>query len=91
VEKLAGHYFFMYPFPNMITYKIPTWQYLQELKAPVSIFHGTEDGTIPYSHALLLQKQFKQGDELISIKNGEHNNLNDFKLFHEKLDSLLKL
>ncbi len=91
VEKLAAHFFFMYPFSNMSTYKIPTYKYLQDVKAPVSIFHGTDDGTVPFSQALLLKENFKAGDELISIKDGEHNNLNDFKLFHEKLDSLLKL
>lgn len=91
VSKLASYYFFMYPFGNMSKYKIPTYKFLQDVKAPVTIFHGTEDGTVPYTHAKLLEKEFKPGDELISIKDGEHNNLNDFKLFHQKLDSLLKL
>jgi hypothetical protein len=32
----------------------------------------------------------KPTDEFITIENGTHNNLNDFPLFHQKLDSLLK-
>lgn len=91
IPKLAQHYFFMYPFSQMVHYKIPTFHYLEDVRYPITIFHGTDDGTVPFAHSKQLSQLFKQGDELISIENGEHNNLNDFKYFHEKLDSLLKL
>jgi len=33
----------------------------------------------------------KPTDQFITIEKGSHNDLNDFPLYHQKLDSLLKL
>jgi len=38
-----------------------------------------------------LKKVLKPGDEFITIDKGSHNDLNDFALFHAKLDSVLSL
>lgn len=86
---LLGHYAPVYPASAMAHFKLPAFRYLQELKVPVTIFHGTDDGVIPYKNGYKLTKFFKPGDEFITIENGGHNNLNDFPLFHKKLDSLL--
>ena len=75
----------------MSTYKIPTNEYLQEVKYPICIFHGTNDDVIPYGCAERLKKVLKPGDEFITIAKGTHHNLNDFPLFRQKLDSLLEL
>jgi len=90
MTSLSAHYLPIYPVSRMIHYKIPTWQYLKEVIAPVTIFHGTSDGVIPYSNALELKSSLKTTDQFITIEGGSHNNLNDFPLFHQKLDSLLK-
>jgi len=82
----------MYPVDWMLRYKMLTNEYVKNVTAPVTIFHGTEDETIPFSNAEKLQKEsFKKEDELIPIKGGHHNDLNDFPLMKEKLDSLLML
>ncbi|HQV54337.1 MAG: alpha/beta fold hydrolase [Chitinophagaceae bacterium] len=89
MDALAKHYFFIFPVVPMTKYSIPTHQYFEYISAPISIFHGTNDRVIPYKHAKRLTSQ-KNGTELITIEKGRHNNLNDFPLFHEKLDSLLQ-
>jgi pimeloyl-ACP methyl ester carboxylesterase len=76
---------------RMSKYKIPTYQYLEEVKAPIVIFHGTNDGVIPYRCANKLKVVLKPTDQFITIEKGSHNDLNDFPLYHQKLDSLLKL
>ena len=58
---------------------------------PVTIFHGDDDGVIPYSNAKELKNVLKSKDEFVTIKSGEHNNLNDYPEFHRKLDSVLNL
>lgn len=90
MADLLGYYAPIYPTNSMTHFKLPTFQYLQEILEPVTIFHGTDDGVVPYSSGKKLTKFFKPGDEFITIKNGSHNNLNDFPLFHQKLDSLLR-
>ncbi|MEO6548104.1 MAG: alpha/beta fold hydrolase [Ferruginibacter sp.] len=91
IPDIFAGYAFMYPTERMITYKIPTYEYLQEVKVPVTIFHGTNDWVIPYRCAIKLKMFLKSSDQFITIDNGRHNNLNDFPLFHQKLDSLLSL
>jgi hypothetical protein len=49
VPDIFACYAFIYPTSRMANYKIPTYEYLQEVKAPITIFHGTNDGvdTLP--------------------------------------------
>jgi hypothetical protein len=91
IPDLLGSYAFIYPMQRMSKYKIPTYQYLEAVKAPIVIFHGTNDGVIPYRCANKLKVVLKPTDQFITIEKGSHNDLNDFPLYHQKLDSLLKL
>jgi pimeloyl-ACP methyl ester carboxylesterase len=58
--------------------------------APITIFHGGNDEVIPCNNSRRLIKIAKPGAELVIIEKGRHNNLNDFPLFHQKLDSVLQ-
>jgi uncharacterized protein len=89
MQALAANYFPIYPVKRMIHYQLPTYQYVKTINAPVSILHGTSDWTIPYRNAARLKGVLKPSDEFIIIEGGSHNDLNDFALYHQKLDSLL--
>jgi uncharacterized protein len=88
IDALARHYVPFYPVSPMSRFGFPTYYYLQNLKTPVSILHGSNDETIPFTQAERLQKE-KPSIELVRIEQGKHNNLSDFSLFQKKLDSLL--
>ncbi len=75
----------------MSNYKIPVYLFLQDVNYPVTIFHGTDDGVIPYRNAARLKKILKPADEFITIENGTHHNLGNFDQYRQKLDSLLIL
>lgn len=90
IDALFAHYAFIYPVSWMTKYHFPNNKYFEDIEVPITIFHGTSDGLIPFRQAGRLQS-IKPGTELIAIKKGKHNNLNDFPLFHQKLDSLLNL
>jgi alpha-beta hydrolase superfamily lysophospholipase len=90
MAKLASHFFPIFPVKPFIKYELPTYKYLEYIKAPVTIIHGTKDGLIPYKHARWLAEK-KAGVELITIPGGKHNNLADFDVFKIKIDSLLQL
>lgn len=79
-----------YPIEWIIKYKIPTYRHLLHTHVPVSIFHGTNDGIVPYNNAEKLKKYLKPGDEVITIDGGKHNDLFKYKLTISKLDSLLE-
>jgi uncharacterized protein len=90
IPQLAFAHFPIYPAERMLRFRLPVYEYLQAVKVPVTIFHGTNDEVIPYWHSSRLKKFLKNGDEFITLEKGKHNNLNDFELFHTKLDSLLQ-
>ncbi|HVM89563.1 MAG TPA: alpha/beta fold hydrolase [Puia sp.] len=90
MTSLVSHYFPVYPVKQMLHYHFPSNEYLQNVTAPVIIFHGTDDAVVPYSNSTQLKRVLKPNDEYITIDGGNHNNLNGFVLFHQKLDSLLR-
>ncbi|HLO80492.1 MAG TPA: alpha/beta fold hydrolase [Chitinophagaceae bacterium] len=91
LSSVAQHFFPIYPMEKMTRVKIPSWEYLQQVTEPVTIFHGTDDMIVPYSNARRLLPYLKSTDEFITIQGGAHNNLRDFPIFNSKIDSLLKL
>lgn len=90
IPNVAAHYAWMYPVDWMSDFKIPTYEYIQKVVAPITIFHGTKDATIPYSNTQKLQSLLKPADEIITIEGGGHNDLNDFPVMRKRLDSLLQ-
>jgi hypothetical protein len=90
LESLPYRYLPIYPWGRMLHYHFPIYSHLPAVTAPVTIFHGTDDRTIPYSNAARLKPFLKPGDEFITIDGGGHNNLHDFPIFREKLDSVLR-
>jgi alpha-beta hydrolase superfamily lysophospholipase len=91
IDALFAHYAFLYPVSWMSKYHFPICAYFEKVDAPITIFHGTDDEVIPYKQAKRLLKIAKPGAELISVEDGGHNNLNDYPLYHQKLDSVLHL
>ncbi len=91
IPSLAAAYLWMYPVERMMKYKFPNNEYLKKVTAPVTIFHGTDDGVIPYKNAVRLKEALKAGDEFITINNGAHNNLKKYKEMTAKHDSILSL
>jgi pimeloyl-ACP methyl ester carboxylesterase len=77
--SMARILFWMYPVDLLSHYKLPTNEYLQKVTAPVTIFHGTSDGVIPYRNSVRLKNVLKPGDEFITIDGGSHNDLNGFR------------
>jgi fermentation-respiration switch protein FrsA (DUF1100 family) len=56
---------------------------------PITIFHGTADEIISYHNAKRLQPLLKATDEFVTVKDAIHNNILDFPIYTEKVDSLL--
>jgi pimeloyl-ACP methyl ester carboxylesterase len=88
-SSLVSRYMPIFPVSRMIHFQFPTNEFLKRVTAPVVIFHGRDDGVVPWSNAQKLLPFLKPGDLFITIEGGTHNNLNDFPLFHAKLDSIL--
>jgi uncharacterized protein len=89
--SLLQYYAPIYPMNSISQFKIPTDQCLTKVTATICIFHGTNDGVIPFSNAKKLKAVLKKSDEFITIDGGNHFNLNEFPIMQKKLDSLLSI
>ncbi len=89
IDALAKHYFPIYPANPMSKYSFPINEYLQFVKAPVTIFHGSRDEVIPYKQAKKLKKE-NQKLRLITIEKGKHNNLTEYSIYNKTMEIILK-
>jgi len=89
IPSLFSSYAFMYPASTMSKYKLPTYEFLQEVKAPITIFHGTGDWVVPYRSGVRLKQFLKSGDVFVKIDGGSHNDLAASTIYQHTLDSLL--
>lgn len=90
LPSLATSKVLIYPTNQMIKYKFPNYKFLQEVTAPVIIFHGTDDGLVPISQSKKLQPLLKKTDEFVPVEKAGHNNVMFFEQYITKLDSLLQ-
>lgn len=89
IPDLLSHFAPVYPCRLLSKYAFPVRDFLAETGCPVVLFHGTEDGVVPYAQSRKLVQAFKPSVRLITLEGGSHNNLNDFPLYHRVLDTLL--
>lgn len=90
IVDVAQYRFPIFPVEKLMSYKFPSYKYLPDVNAPVTIIHGTDDSVVPYKSAQKLATVKTDGLEFITIEGGDHNNLVDFTGFHEALDKALK-
>jgi fermentation-respiration switch protein FrsA (DUF1100 family) len=89
IPSLFSSWLPMYPHQRSSTYKLPTGEYVKEVKTKVTIFHGTNDWVVPYRNSKKLKNVLKPSDEFITIEGGNHQNLYTYDLYQKKMDSLL--
>ena len=89
IPTMFACYAFIYPTNMLSKYKIPTNEYLQKVNYPITIFHGTKDGVIPYRNALKLKSVLKPTDEFITVPDATHIDINSTKIYFDEMDLLL--
>lgn len=87
--SLIGYYAPAYPVKRIIRNHFDVYEHLKKVAAPVTIFAGSEDLKTPIANSKRLREVLKPGDQFIIVEGGHHNDLPQFPLFNEKLDSLL--
>ncbi len=70
-------------------YKFNTYSEISKVKAPVWLFHGTEDRLIPFRHSERLKEKRSNNVMLIPLPGEGHNAINESALFTEKLTEIL--
>ncbi len=73
----------------ILKYKFDTYKYMQQIKAPVAVFHGDKDNVIYSGSALKLKELFKPADTLITLPGAGHGQLNQNEQYQQVLAQLL--
>ncbi|NVK53887.1 MAG: alpha/beta hydrolase [Flavobacteriaceae bacterium] len=74
----------------LLNFKFNTYQLVQNITAPTTLFHGTDDNVTPYKGSKKLFKLLKStSKELILLEAGTHHNLRDFREYTKALASIL--
>lgn len=90
-EAVKNNYPFLYAItPSfLLKYKLNTAQFVEKTKAPIALFHGTNDSTFNISQAYKLKELFKPGDELIVLNGQGHNGFTENPEYVKELERVL--
>ncbi len=90
MADVAKSKFPVLPVKYLLKYKLPSHEFIRDVKCPISIFHGTDDEVVPYRSA---QKLFQVAPSahttFITIDGGNHSNLIRFDAFLKGISKVL--
>lgn len=88
VDLAADKYPFVPGF--LVSYKFETFRFLPRVSAPICLFHGRNDGTIPYNSSKRLAGLLKKGDRFIPLNDQGHNGIELNATFTSEIERLLQ-
>ncbi len=92
MEDIAKSRFPFLPIKSLLHYKFPTYQYINQVDCPITIYHGTKDKVISYQQGKHLFNSIeKENKTLISVPKGGHNNLVSFKEYLNTIEEVLRV
>ena len=87
---VAKKRFPMFPVKQLMRYKLPTYTFIEQVKCPITMLHGTNDKVIPIESANKLYRTILNNKAIFKvIEGGSHNNLIDFEAYHQIMDEVL--
>jgi fermentation-respiration switch protein FrsA (DUF1100 family) len=91
LEDVTQRRLFMFPVKYLLKFKFTNFEYIQNVNSPLYIFHGTDDMVVPFqSGKKLFKASSKTNSEFILIPDGTHNNLNEFDIYNNQINKILK-
>lgn len=90
IIDVAKSRFPLFPVEQMLHYKLPSYEFIQNVTCNISLIHGTDDYVVPFkSGEKLFEVAPKDLTSFTVIENGNHNNLIQFDSYHEKIREIL--
>ena len=91
IRKLfASYYPFLPTFMFVFKYNFPVHEWLDTVRCPVQIFHGTRDYMVPYRCAKELKSHLKSDSHFLTISGAAHGNLSEYKEYTSRMQELLQ-
>jgi len=90
IADVAQHRFPIFPVKYLLRYHFKTFEVLPNVNCPIHIIHGTNDKIVPYESGKKLTELGIKNLSFVTLKEGEHHNLNTFNTYHKTIASILK-
>lgn len=90
LQSMASWRFPFLPTRLLVKYNMLNWKRLQESDMPIHIFHGTEDGVVPYWSGKKLYESVQDKATFTTLEGAQHNNLIEFEGFRDGVRGLLE-
>lgn len=74
----------------LLKYPLQSDEWINKVHCPIYLFHGTQDGVIPYDSSERLQPYNRALTHLITIAGGGHTDLAEFAAYQTALDEILR-
>ena len=90
LKSIAQWRFPFLPTSLLVSYNMLNWKNLQQTTSPIYIFHGTDDGVVPYWSGEKLYESVPKGQAAFTtIEGAQHNNLIDFEAYRQEIEQIL--
>lgn len=89
MSHIAKKYLPIMPMSLLLRFPIKTYRWIEYVKCPIKIIHGTSDKLIPFKTSIKLSKINAERTRLYTIIDGGHNNLHTFPQYHRFLEEIL--
>ncbi|WP_204347020.1 alpha/beta hydrolase [Psychroserpens algicola] len=91
ILDVARHRFPIFPVSSLLKYKFLSNEFIGNVKCPITMFHGTSDGVVPYASAEKLNAVAPVSQTtFITIEGGSHNDLVEFDAYRTAIDKVLE-
>ncbi len=91
LEDVANHWLPIFPVKSLMKFKIPSNEFIKEVVCEITIYHGTDDGVVPYKSGKKLYESISlQNKKMITIEGGGHNDLIQFNQYLNTIGDVLK-
>ncbi len=78
------------PAKPFLRYNIPTFHYLKNVRCPIKIIHGSDDGLVPINTAIDLSEINPKLTRLYVILRAGHINIHQFEEYHHVMEEIFE-
>ncbi len=79
------------PVSLLLKYRVPSFEFIQNVQCPITIFHGTDDSVVSIESGKKLFDSINNPQKtFIEIEAGRHNDLINYKEYHDTIELILK-
>ncbi len=89
MAHMAKRYMLVMPMSIIMRFPIKTYRWIEYVKCPIKILHGTNDKLIPFKTSIKLSKINPERTRMYPIIGGGHNNLHTYPQYHRFLEEIL--